>query len=195
MWGFLRSTKEARNRWSLWKEAPALWEGKASGWHLARAGGARGAEHRPPRPRGGVRICAAVSWWFGGERQGFLGGPQSQGSGPWPRAQHCPRRKKNIPKKKSQLQMSPCPAPHPGSPAPPHPGLCAQPGGEKPPPLGLLVAMIQGLKVEAGGRAGLRVGGSVRGRESVHVPGPQTLASSISRKSLCMGTLPCSLML
>lgn len=26
----------------------------------------------------------------------------------------------------------------------------------------------------------------------VQVPGHQTLASSISRKSLCMGTLPCS---
>ena len=36
---------------------------------------------------------------------------------------------------------------------------------------------------------------SVLGRESVHGPGCQTLASSISRKSLCMGTLPCSLML
>lgn len=45
-------------------------------------------------------------------------------------------------------------------------------------------------RVEAGGCGGLHTDVSVR--LSVCVLGRHTLASSISRKSLCMGTLPCS---
>lgn len=63
--------------------------------------------------------------------------------------------------RKSQFQMSPRPAPHPHSPASQHPGLCTQPGDQKPPPLGLPKAMAQGWKGEAGGCGGLCLGPSI----------------------------------
>lgn len=91
----------------------------------------------------------------------FLHGLQAQGSQPWPRLQHCPWTRK-IPPKRKPVTDEPHGLPsHPHSHARLHPGLCTQPGGEKPLPLGLLMAMIQGLEAEAGGCEGLHIGPSV----------------------------------
>lgn len=55
-----------------------------------------------------------------GERGPLLGGLQSQGGQPWPRPQHCPWRRKNIPKKKPVTDEPhpalPSPSPHPAAP-------------------------------------------------------------------------------
>lgn len=116
----------------------------------------------PTRPGVGVGpgTVQAASWWSGGERGPFLGGLQCQGSQPWPRCQHCPWRRKNIPKKKP-VSDEPTPRPQPHSPSPQHPGLCTQPGSRKPLLLGLPKAMTQGWKGEAGGCGGLCIGPSI----------------------------------
>lgn len=59
---------------------------------------------------GGVRIRTTVSWGFHRWKEHFLDGLQFQGSQPWPRPQHCPWRRKNIPKKKPVTdEPTPCP--------------------------------------------------------------------------------------
>lgn len=93
-----------------------------------------------------------------------------KGSQPWARPQGCLWRRKNVPKKKQVTdEAMPCPR-----------VFTHNPEAGSPWP-----------EVEAGGRESPHWSVHL----SVRVPGRQTLASSISRKSLCMGTLPCSLTL
>lgn len=124
-------------------------------------------EHCPPRPRSGEEArelgnAHAASWWLS-RGEGALAPVVAtpEGSQPRPRPPHRPWRRKDIPKKKPVTDEPRTPAPPSPSPAPLHPRVCTQPGGEKPLPLGQLRAMIQGLKVEAGGCGGLHLGLSI----------------------------------
>ena len=112
------------------------------------------------RNRGGVRKDMCCFLVAGGGWGCFLGGLQLQGRQLWPRAQHCPWQTKNIPKK-MPVTDEPCALPPIPVPPPHSTQDCTQPGGEEPLPLGLLMAMIQDLNVEAGGCGGLRVGPSI----------------------------------
>lgn len=157
---------------------------------------------RPGWGRVGPENVSAASWWFGGERGPFFGGLQSQGISPGPGLSTAHGEGK-IYQRKSQLPMSPTPCPPIPIPLP-HSTQDSAPRTLHPawrqeaPSSGTAHGHDTGLV----GRSwwlwrSLHPAGrwSVHRQQWVCVPGRQTLASSISRKSLCMGTLPCSLTL
>lgn len=198
----LRGPREPQSRRSLWKKAPAIWGGKTSRWRLAWAGGVLGTEHRPPSPRGGEggvggwRKYAAVSWWFGGKGGASSTVSSLKGVSPGPGVSTARGEGKTY-QRKSQSQVSPRPALPSLFPGPAAPRTLHAAGRREAPSSGTARGHDTGLEGRGWWlwRSPRRVGRSVRGWEPVHVPGHQTLASSISRKSLCMGTLPCSLTL
>lgn len=203
MWGLWRGPKEPQSRRGLRKKAgkgqfpvaPSLnWVGSwaLSTAHPVHSGGDGDGDGD------GARICTAVSWGFGG-REGPLPrwSPVSRESA-LAQTSALPTEKEKTYQRKSRLQMSPRPALPSLFPCPAALGTRRTAQRRARPSSGAARGHDTGLEGRGWWprtRPRRSVGRCVRGRESVRVPGHQTLASSISRKSLCMGTLPCSLTL